>query len=53
MFKLTTVSKNTYDTGFMGSFPTPNPHRPLFKKYVTCLTTTVEPHFSEHPWDQP
>ncbi len=38
---LTTVSKNTYVTGFLGSFQTPNPHGPHYNKYVTYLTTYV------------
>ncbi len=33
--KLTTISKNTYVTGFLGSFQTPNPYRPPYNKYVT------------------
>ncbi len=31
---LTTVSKNTYVTGFLGSFQTPNPHIPPYSEYV-------------------
>ena len=38
---LTTVSKNTYVTGFLGSFQTPKPHIPPYSKYVTYLTTYV------------
>ncbi len=41
VFNLTTVSKNTYVTGFLGSFQTPNPHKPPCNKYVTYLTTYV------------
>ena len=33
-FNLTTVSKNTYVTGFLGSFQTPNPHIPPYNKYL-------------------
>ncbi len=36
---LTTVSKNTYVTGFLGSFQTPNPRWPPYNKYVIYLTT--------------
>ncbi len=32
---LTTVSKNTYVNGFLGSFQTPNLHRSPYNKYVT------------------
>ncbi len=35
---LTTVSKNTYVTGFLGSFQIPNPNRPPCNKYGTYLT---------------
>ncbi len=35
IINLTTVSKNTYVTGFLGSFQTPNPHIPPYNKYVT------------------
>ena len=38
---LTTVSKNTYVNGFLGSFQTPNLHRPPYNKYITYLTTYV------------
>ncbi len=34
IINLTTVSKNTYVTGFLGSFQTPNPHIPSYNKYV-------------------
>ena len=40
-FNLITVSKKTYVNGFLGSFQTPNPHRPPYDKYVTYLTTYV------------
>ena len=36
---LTTVSKNNYVTGFLGSFKTPNPYIAPYNKYVTYLTT--------------
>ncbi len=38
---LTTVSKNTYVTGSLGSFQTPNPHIPPYNEYPTYLTTYV------------
>ncbi len=38
---LTTVLKNTYITGFLGSYQTPNPHIPPYNKYATYLTTYV------------
>ena len=38
---LTMVSKNTYITGILGSFQTPNPQRLPHNKYVTYLTTYV------------
>ncbi len=39
LFNLTTVSKNTYVTGFPGSLQTPYPHIPPYNKYVTKLGT--------------
>ncbi len=34
---LTTVSKNTHVTSFLGSFQTPNPHIPPYSKYVRII----------------
>ncbi len=50
-FNLTTVSKNTHVTGFLGSFQTPNPHIPPnnFLQFLTLISKnpfrTPQPSF--------
>ncbi len=48
---LTTVSKNTYITGFLGSFQNPNPHRPPCNKYVCPILPCMPMHPANTPRD--